>query len=57
MHVEAKLTFLFTLLLGESYCVVIVFCSYSGFESASLNWNTVKSGTEEIHNRVLSVSK
>lgn len=38
-----KLTFLFALFLGKSYYVVIAFCGYSGFESASLNWNTIKS--------------
>lgn len=41
MHLEEKLTFLFTL-LGKSYCVVIVVCGYSGFESVFLNWNTIK---------------
>lgn len=46
---EEKLTFLFTLLLGKSYCVVIVFHGYSGFESASLNWNTIKSERNRRH--------
>lgn len=44
---EEKLTFLFTLILGKSYCVIIMFCGYSGFELAPLNsihrWNAIKS--------------
>lgn len=39
---EEKLTFLFTLLL-----VVIVFCGYPGFESASPNWSISQAGEEQ----------
>lgn len=52
---EEKLTFLYSLLLKQSSCVVTVFCGSSGLESASLKWDAVRS--ERIHSPVFGVSK